>query len=432
VTAATTYQLTRALPALPVTLLIISFALPPETSLSIGSLRLSPYRIALIILLLPAINILMQNRKTPACLVDGLVLMHSTWAASSLTITMGISNGGETAGIYFIETFGSYVVARAYVQNLEDFIKVIRLVFTVTAALLVFAAAEAFSGIHLLREPFKAVFGGAGPHVIEPRLGLTRAFTSFEHPILFGVFSASGLASTYYVLCGGKLTNGAIKKLSVVVGATFFSLSSGPFTALVFQGALIGWDRITEGISNRWKLLLGIVAAMWIFLSLISNRSPVLVFISYLTFSAASAYNRVHIWEYGTAEVARHPLFGLGLNDWIRAPWMSASMDNYWLLTTMRYGLPATLFLLLAIIFLVRRQRAMKTQDIAMKNARKAWLVTFFGFALAGLTVHFWNGLMVQFFFFIGCGMALIVSMNRPLPSQYIRVQQKKRQLSWI
>ena len=420
-------------PATPVVILLLTFALPPETSLSLGSLRLSPYRITLIVMLIPAINMMLQNRRNPVGAPDALFAFHGLWAALSLIVTMGASEGIESAGIYFIETFGAYVVARAYVRTRDDYAAVLKLVFAVIAALLIFAAIEAFSGSHILREPFKLVFGGPGPHVIEPRLGLTRAFTSFEHPILFGVFSASALAGTYYILADTKINSSTIKKLGAVVLATFFSLSGGPYTALALQIGLIAWDRFTAGIGNRWSILMGIVAAAWLVLTLLSNRSPILVFISYLTFSASSAYNRVHIWDYGTAEVGRHPLFGIGLNDWIRAPWMSASMDNFWLLTTVRYGLPALIILVLAIVMIGRAQARHKQNDLALKNARKAWLITILSFGLAGLTVHFWNALMVQFFFMAGCGMALTVPHPKSVPGvKPTRPFIKKQEvLSW-
>lgn len=424
------------LPALPVTLLVIAFAMPPETSLSLGSLRLSPYRVALIIMLLPAINKILSNRTTPTGTVDLLVALHGIWAAMSLVVTMGVSGGAETAGIYFIETFGAFAVARAYVTDLEEFKKVIKLVFTVAATLLLFAVAESLSGFHILREPFKAVLGGAGPHYIEPRLGLTRAFTSFEHPILFGVFSASCFASTYFVLCNAEINKDTVKRLGVIAGATFFSLSGGPYTALALQIALIVWDKITRGIAGRWYILMGLFGAAWALVTLMSNRSPLLVFISYLTFSANSAYNRVHIWNYGTAEVARHPIFGLGLNDWIRAPWMSSSMDNYWLLTTMRYGIPSSLFLVMATFMIMAKHHQSSLGNQQLHHARKAWMITFIGYFLAGFTVHFWNSLMVQFFFFIGCGLALVSTKQgastgqlAPIKPKYVLV--KRRHLSW-
>jgi len=394
-----------ALPALPVVMLILSFALPPETSVSLGSVRLSPYRLILLAGFFPALHRVTAAWQGGLCAPDIAVIGHGVWAMVALVVTMGLADSAETAVIYLVETTGSYMIARAYVRTLDDYIAVIRLIFWTASLLLAFAVAESLSGHHFLRLSFKAILGGPGPHDIEPRLGLTRAFTSFEHPILFGVFAASAFAGTYYLLSSGDRRD-MVRRLSIMA-ATFFSLSGGPYTMLALQLGLIAWDRITATLAHRWTLLVAVFAAAWLVLTLASNRSPVLVFVSYLTFSASSAYNRVHIWTYGTAEVARHPVFGIGLNDWIRAPWMSSSMDNFWLLTTVRYGLPALVCLVLALIWIGRKHAALRTSHPVLQRAQKAWAITMLGFVLAGLTVHFWNALLVQLFFMIGCGMCL-------------------------
>lgn len=426
-------QSSALLPALPVVFLLVSFALPPETSVSLGSLRLSPYRLILILLFLPALVQVLQLQRNGFSTADMLMLGHGIWASLALIVTMGLGNSIETAGIYIVETAGAYFIARAYVRTVQDFTAVIRLVFWVTTGLLFFAILESLSGQHLLRSLFQAVMGGPGPHLIEPRLGLTRAFTSFEHPILFGVFAASAFAGVHYLLCqDGRRP--MLRRLSIM-SATFFSLSGGPYTMLALQVGLISWDKVTAGISSRWTILMSLLAGAWLILTLVSNRSPVLVFISYLTFSASSAYNRVHIWNYGTAEVARHPLFGIGLNDWIRAPWMSSSMDNFWLLTTVRYGVPALICLIGVLLVIGAQYMQLERIDPVLKGARKAWLVTIAGFFLAGLTVHFWNALLVQFCFLIGCGMSLVTATNiqsgMPVTPRTVSMPSSREGLSW-
>ncbi len=430
-----TYQQQIAWPAPVVVLLIGCFALPPETSVSLGSLRLSPYRVILIIMFVPALMRLTSSYPYRIILPDVFMGLHALWAAIALAVNMGFADGMESGGIYVFETLGAYLIGRAYISNTKDFVAVVKLFYVITSCLLFFAFLEAFSGQHLLRDLFKSILGGAGAHAIEPRLGLTRAFTSFEHPILFGVFAASCFACTFYLLVDKPGLGQKFKKLLPVLAATFFSLSGGPYTVLALQMGLIIWDRTTINIKGRWEILCGIFAGIWCLISLLSNRSPLLVFISYLTFSANSAYNRVHIWNYGSAEVARNPIFGIGLNDWIRAPWMSSSMDNFWLVTTTRYGVPALCLLLLAIIFIVRAQRAKKSNDPTQKNAIKAWTITLIGFSIAGLTVHFWNALMVQFFFFIGCGVALQNPTRNPQATHVaapIISQLQERRQAWI
>jgi hypothetical protein len=64
---------------------------------------------------------------------------------------------------------------------------------------------------------------------------------------------------------------------------------------------------------------------------LLSNRTPFHVFVTYLTFSVETGYARIMIWNWGIAEVMRHPVFGIGLAEWERPLWKSGSMDNFWL-----------------------------------------------------------------------------------------------------
>lgn len=419
---------------LPLLLLIVSFCLPAEVAVMAGPLRLSPFRVILLVTFLPNLAYLLGGR-IPMKPVDILIIAHGLWVVIALMVSMGPAQAIETGGIYMVETVGAYLIARRHIQHLGHVEAVARLIAGLIAFLCVAAFLESITGVHMLREMFRAVLGGPGPHDMDTRMGLERAFTSFEHPILFGTFAASGAAFSYYVLGQATLQFKALVRLGLVVLATFFSLSGGPFVALGLQGFLIAWDRFTKGINHRWAALGGLFAGIWFMLTLASNRSPVLVFISYLTFSTQSAYNRVHIWTYGSAEVGRHPLFGIGLNDWIRAPWMSDSMDTFWLLTAVRYGLPSVLLLLSAMIVIGVSLNRTRASSVPFKHAVKAWMVTMAGLSLAALTVHFWNALMVQFFFLIGLGAALSsLRVSQPVPqiSTPYCVQHSERSLSWI
>jgi hypothetical protein len=193
-----------------------------------------------------------------------------------------------------------------------------------------------------------------------------------------------------------------------VILASFVSLSVGAWTMLGMQIALIAWDRITKGMPGRWGILGVAIILMLVVISMLSNRSPVKVFISYASFSARSSYNRILIWEYGTAEVARHPLFGIGLGEWVRAPWMSSSMDNFWLVIAVRYGLPALIFMAFAILFVVLKASARKDITAEWARCRMGWIVTVAGAAIAACTVHLWNNTFGFFMFFVGAGVWLL------------------------
>lgn len=390
-------------------LFYLALIIPPEFSVTLAGIRLSPYRVFLLVMIIPMLlRLLRENR---AFVADYLLAAHALWAALALAIYGGLAVGIESGGIYVVESFGAYLVGRLAVNSAETSRAMLRFMIIVLAVMAAFTLPESITGNHLLREISRAVMGGAPLPVIEPRLGLHRAFGSFDHPILYGVFAASTFAAAYYVLGKEKLRLRSIAVLGLIAGSTFLSLSAGPLVAIVFQCLVLGWDRITKGIQMRWSMLVGGFTLAWLAVTLVSNRGFVKVFITYFTFSPQSSYNRTLIWDYGSAEVARHPVFGIGLGDWIRAPWMSDSMDNFWLLTAVRYGLPALLFLVVAIVLIAWQQTRIVGRDKELNLYRMGWLATIIGFSVSGITVHFWNAMFAYFFFLVGTG----VWMARPI-----------------
>jgi len=394
-------------------LLYIALILPSAFSLTVGGLRLTLYRILLLAVTVPLLLRLFQNRTQPPHSADYLMIAHAFWVVLAFTVYGGVSSGLESGGIYAVESLGAYLVGRMVVTNAAEFKAVLKFMLTVLGVMLVFTLPESLTATHFIREVSGALVGGPAVPYIDPRWGLERAFGSFDHPILYGVFAASTFSAAYYVLGEEKLSYNSLGLMGLVALSAFLSLSAGPFVGLACQIGLIGWDRITKGISMRWWLLASIVMLMFLAISLGSNRSPVHVFISYLTFSPTSAYNRILIWEYGSAEVARNPIFGIGFGDWIRAPWMSDSMDNFWLLTAVRYGLPALLFLVGAILSIALTQHRATDPNPSLRRYRMTWLIVMIGFVVSGVTVHFWNSVFAYFFFLIGTGSWMTFPQNR-------------------
>ncbi len=391
--------------ALPVALFFFGILLPPEVSFDLGGLRLSGFRIVLLIIFVPCLYELLTGRRGRLNLFDGLVLGHATWAVLALIVWGGIAQGIESGGIYFVECVGAYMLGRLYIRGVDDFRAFAKAFVAVVVGMLAFTLPESLTSIHVLRDSFAAVLGGPGAPFIEKRMGIERAFGPFDHPILYGVFCASAFSMAYFVISERRLTNcrGMALTFGVVV-ATFLSGSGGPYVVLAMQMLVAGWERILNSVAGRWRMLFGLFGLTYLSIDLLSNRTPFHVFISYLTFNVQSAYNRINVWNYGTAEVGRHPVFGIGLGDWIRAPWMSDSMDNFWLVIAVRYGLPAWAMLaglLIGLVVVIGMRRRLPRD---WRNARHAWAFTLFGLSVAACTVHLWNALFVLFMFLIGSG----------------------------
>lgn len=419
---ATTHAQSRTVFAVPIAVgfFFMAMMLPTAVSLNLGGLRLSAYRIVLIVMIVPMMVQLLSGQRGRINLFDMLLFAHCSWALLALIKWAGLAQGIETGGIYIVECAGAYLLGRIYIRSSDDFTAMSRAYVSIVLATLVFTVPEALTGIHILHDGISSAVGGPRAPFIEPRMGLERTFGPFDHPILYGVFCASSFSLAYFVLAQRQLMKfGNLTKIAGVVLATFMSASGGPYLVLMMQGFVASWERVLGKIQGRWAALFSLFAAAYVAIDLFSTRTPFHVFVTYFTFSKQSAYNRILIFEYGTAEVARHPIFGIGLGEWERPPWMSDSMDNFWLATAVRYGLPALLFLLALLFGLVWSVGQRKNLPPDWKRARHAWAFTLFGITVAAATVHLWNALFVLFFFLLGSGAWLLDAK----PEQKRRVQ---------
>ena len=371
--------------------------------IQLGPIRLSFYRILLISLFIPLMIGWMTGRAGRVILADKLIFLFCSWVAISFFFNHGLTNGIEPAGIWFIETFGAYLFARRFIRSPEQFFKLIKLLVGISLAMIPIALYEALTNKQLINNLISSVFAVYGDNDMRPRWGLERVQGPFEHPILFGVF----FSAIFSLAAMARRTDRGRLPQFVGAGAaaanTFFSLSVGAFISLILQAILMIWNRVMR-FTGRWKILIFGVLFAYLIVDIISNRSPIQVFISYATFNAGNAWNRIHIWEYGTAEVARHPIFGIGLHEWTRAPWMSTSMDNFWLLIAVRHGLPGLLLLACAIGLILRGVARANLHSPGFTGLQNAFLFSFIGLALAICTVHLWNATYVFLLFLAGAG----------------------------
>jgi hypothetical protein len=399
---------------LVITLFFLGMMLPTSVSVSVGGLRLSVYWVVLLVALVPMLAALITGKKGRFNGFDALAIGHALWAMLALQNWGGLGQGTQSGGIYVVEFLGSYLVGRIYVRSVEDFRAVARLFVGATCLTVLFTLPEALTGVHILYDSITKVFGGPPAPYIEPRMGLTRAFGPFDHPILYGVFSASAFSMAYFVIAERRLTNfRGMAQVATVCVAAFLSASGGPYTGLIMQVFVAAWQRVFAKVEGRWKMLFGLFGTVYVLVDLLSTRTPFHVFVTYLTFSAVSGYNRILIFQFGTAEVMRHPLFGIGLGDWIRPVYMSDSMDNFWLVVAVRYGLPALGMLVALMAGLMWTAAHRRDLPQSWRNARHAWAFTLFGISVAAATVHLWNALFVLFVFLIGSGVWLT---DAPLP----------------
>lgn len=378
-------------------------------SVSLGPVRLSPYRIVLLAALAPAMIRWVSGGAGPVRGFDICIVLAFVWASMALLVVGPVGRMIEPAGILLIEGLGSYFVARVYIRDRADYERMIKFFLLVVLILFPFAVYETLTGRPILLE----IFGRFGQSFRalnqDTRLGLERAQVVFDHSIPFGAFVSAGFAPAIYLYARSGLKLRRLWHIGIVGLSALFSVSGGAIMAVAFQVGLWMWDKITGvmGLPRRW-LVLGLLFGMaYVVIDLGSNRNPFHVFVSYMTFSPESAYNRILIFNHGMENVGANPVFGLGFNDWIRPSWMGDSVDNFWLLLTMRHGIPMFVFFATGIVWLMFAVGYRKFVTTEMRQARYAYMFSLLAMILAGITVHYWNALFAFFMFVLGSGVWL-------------------------
>jgi hypothetical protein len=382
-----------------IVVVFIGVLLPPAY-FDIGSLRLSFSRVFLLFAIIPLLIRLLSGRVGALLLTDYLMMMYSAWIAITYTYHYGADRIG-LSGITITEQFGAYLVGRTLIRNATDYMIFIRSFFVALLFLFPFAAFELFTGINILTvllDPIMSVhIKGQSAY---GRIGLERVMSGFEHPILFGIFCSLGMANFFYIFKPNLFK--ALSMMALTAGMTFMSLSSAPLMAISSQAFMIAWDRFTKG---RWLLLAILVVTTYVVIDLLSNRTPVTILISTLTFDANSAWTRVSIWDYGYASVKENPFMGIGLEDWPRPGWLTSSVDNFWLLISMRHGVPALVLLLGALashLFVILR---VKYLTPTLQRYRTGYVLALLCLYFSLCTVHIWGGISSFVFFYFGAGL---------------------------
>jgi hypothetical protein len=392
----------RRLPALPVVLFMIGFVVP--WVVQIGALSLSMSRLVLLVMIVPCLLRWASGKAGPVRLTDFIVLGFCHWSCIAIGVVHGFDRALNNGGMLFIETAGAYFLARSYILTAADFRAMVLVLFWLFAAQLPLALAEGLTGRNVAMEAFGALLPTYHASNDGVRWGIKRVQGVFEHPILFGVCIGGALALTHLVLGYGKSTSARWLRSSIIFATAFLSMSSGPYSALAAQMFLIGWAHTTGRIANNWLILLVIGILIYLGIELGSNQSFMQFYVSKFSFDASTGWLRLLIWDYGTASVANHLWFGVGYGEWAHPTWMSDSMDMFWLLNAVRFGLPAgALMLALPIWAIVATCRA-KGFDHRTAQYRLAYLIAVGSFLLVGWTVHFWGAAYACFLFVIGSG----------------------------
>lgn len=391
---------------------------PPQFNPYIGGSSLPPYRIFLLGSSLFVLASVFGGRLRIVW-SDILMLLAVVWISFAMSMNSDADEAFTASIAHFADIGMAYFFGRTAIRNLRDF----RIfLFLMAPGLLIvglFMALESVTHQNIIQPFFSKITGIGWSYRGDPRLGLMRSQGPFPHPILAGVFLATFI-SLYWM--------SGLHRLPRYIGVfaallSFFTVSAGTLMALVLSATLLIYNWLTERITNlTWGLFFAVSAIFVFAAELGTNSGSFRLIIRYASFNSDSGSNRVNIWKYGSQSVAEHPWFGIGYGDWIRAQWMGESVDNFWLLLAMRFGLPAFCLIFLAmIIAIVGLMRRSMQSNLADGRAERGVAISLSVFALTLVSVALWLSAQAWFYILLGIAVSL-ANAPRLVPRSAIRV----------
>ncbi len=383
----------------PAVIILFVLCLIIPANFDIAGLNLSTTRFFVLIALCPLVVQWMSARAGGIRAVDLFIVLHGVWIVLALVVNHGLPRFAY-GGMVMVETVGGFLIGRMLIRGASDYIMLFKLLLGVMLFLLPFALVELLTDRAIMQDLSRMVLGSSHNDVNHhPRMGLYRVQSVMQHPILFGVFCSIAVANAYFIWSYSKPA--AFIRSGLALAVTFTSLSSGALLASVLQILMIGWGKVS---GNAWKLLAMGAAGIYVFLSFASNRGPVVLMIETLTFNSGTGWTRIHIWRHGIDDVMRNPIFGIGLNSWTRPHWLAESVDNFWLLTSMRYGIVGWAFLAAAFILQGYKVTTARNLTDYEKQLRIGYMIGLVSLSLSLATVHIWGPPYVLILAYLGAG----------------------------
>lgn len=406
---------------LPVVVVLYLICVVLPIAFYAGPIFMTTLRMMTLALVIPlTVNLLMgkYGRIIPT---DYLFFAHLGWAG----IALWVNNPDQVVqqiGSVGIEFLGGYLIGRAYIRTPESFAALCRMLMLLVLFSIPFAIYEANTGRPIIVDYLRRLPGLTSVAMvdIDKRMNLERVQWTFAHPIHYGLFCSVAFSLVYVALQGLMSDAKRIVASLMILCSGLLALSSGALLAMVMQLGLISWYTLFRNVANRWKILVGLTAFCYVTVDLISNRTAIQVFLSYATFSPHNAYWRMIIFDWGLDNIIGNaergipgsPWFGIGLNSWIRPHFMhSGSMDNFWLVMGVRYGIPGFALLAAGYIYVIAKvMRRDFSASLVLTRFRRAWVFTFLGLTFTLSTVHVWTNIYSFVTFMFGAGVWFIAA----------------------
>lgn len=419
---------------LPLLTKLALLALLTPVYFSVGSLSLTPSK-TLFLIVVPVLTVnLLRGLYGRLLATDAMVFGYVLWMAIAMLINHSPRVAIEYTGSNSVILLGGYLTARATIRDKETFVGFIRFLALIVVLSLPFALYEVITSKTTIPRWVAQIPGVQSYPDInhEPRFGLWRAQVVFQHPIHYGFF-CSFVFSLVFVGLAERLRWFSRIFLTGIIGlCSFFSVSSGPVLAVLVQVGLTGWSAVMKRVAYRWSIFWSLTIFAYIILELASTRSAIYAIVSRISFSSSTAFYRRILFEYGVRQVERAPVFGVGENPWPIPRWMTGSVDNFWLLVAIRFGLPA-LVLLVGAFVVVMIQAGLRNfeADRELVALRRAWVFTLVSIMLVLCTVAIWGEIYSMVLLVLGSGMwFLTVDVSRQVSNDKLSTDDPPSRVS--
>jgi O-antigen ligase len=370
-------------------LFALAILLPSEMSIRPAGLFLSPSRIILLVLA-PYIAFrfgkLITSGRYRFVWSDLTVTLTGVWMLFSLSHSEALPDVLTHGGPMVLEFCVTYFAARVLLSAHGQALSLLNTLCLGIAVVGLLGMADTVSGHFVWKDLALSVFGGERMNDAGYRLGLLRATSTMDHPILFGFVCSVGLVSAVAL---------PIRKRPFVICASMIglilALSSAPIQSVLIALGLFAYERLLPTVRYKWTALLSFVGAV-LFVVFESLDNPFGFIFNHLVFDTGSAYYRIYIWQTAGAVITAKPWYGIGYAQSVLYD-IPSTVDSVWLVWSLQFGLPGALLFaasLMGSASLPTRGNAVRLSAIETRIGLTLGILIV-AIILLGFTVHFFG-----------------------------------------
>lgn len=318
---------------------------PAEIHFILGGIRVEPYRVLLLVYLILGFQNLIQEKYQ---LKELYLLIFLLLASISLLVNHGTS-GIQSSIILFLETFICYFIGKQVTKNngklgLRWLLGAFLVGYLIMVPLAIIESQNGYRITHVIASKLAGTW--TEPYLGDSyiRYGLYRSSVIFSHPILYSI-----IAALFFLLSIRLFPKVKQRVYSYIayLTALITAVTSAGILMVCVQFGLIIIERLRRLIPNIYNYVISLGVIIIILLELFSTRGAIKVVMTIIALNPYTAWARYNQWTEAWDDVAENWYLGIGFNDWSRPFWMPDSIDSYWLLMFLRFGLIATSFLIL-------------------------------------------------------------------------------------